>query len=76
MSIRHHVTAARRSTLVNRGVTVKLEDGGKVHTDILVGADGIWSQVGNLHNVNGSSAWIVYHLTNMEWRYGVSPIFI
>ncbi|CAM9955594.1 unnamed protein product, partial [Hapterophycus canaliculatus] len=27
------------------GVTVKLEDGGEVHADILVGADGIWSQV-------------------------------
>lgn len=27
------------------GVTVKLKDGGEVHADILVGADGIWSQV-------------------------------
>lgn len=27
------------------GVTVNLEDGGKIHADILVGADGIWSQV-------------------------------
>eukprot|EP00752_Nemacystus_decipiens_P002003 g1924.t1 len=27
------------------GVTVKLEDGGEVHADVLVGADGIWSQV-------------------------------
>lgn len=24
---------------------MKLEDGGEVHADILVGADGIWSQV-------------------------------
>lgn len=28
-----------------RGVTVNLEDGGKIHADVLVGADGIWSQV-------------------------------
>ncbi|CAM9747975.1 unnamed protein product [Discosporangium mesarthrocarpum] len=28
-----------------QGVTVKLEDGGVVHGDVLVGADGIWSQV-------------------------------
>eukprot|EP00904_Undaria_pinnatifida_P002278 jgi/Undpi1/12050/HiC_scaffold_4.g01749.m1 len=27
------------------GVTVNLEDGGKIHADVLVGADGIWSQV-------------------------------
>ena len=28
-----------------RGVTVRLKDGGEMHADILVGADGIWSQV-------------------------------
>lgn len=39
------LTAMMIIFFASRGVTVKLKDGGEVHADVLVGADGIWSQV-------------------------------